>query len=230
MLYELRHYDIRSSRGLDQVNGRFNDHILPIWQRIGIESVGFWPVIIGAPIPRLTYILAWEDLAQRQTRWEAFETDPQWRQVVTETNAAWGGSPIHTFTSSILKPTEFSRLPRKDNQPVRLQGGIFEMRTYHFNETAKLTQALSWFSEQAPVMELHGLFAMGYWTTYIGIAPCLHCMRVFENLAHHERAWANYQTDPQWPAWQEGLYPNGQPLISSQESCIMKGTEFSGWR
>ena len=139
MLYELRHYDIRSPRGLDRVNERFEQHVIPIWNRIGIEPVGFWPVIIGSPSPRLTYILAWEDLAQRQSLWDAFEADPEWRKAVAETNAAWGGSPIHTFTSSILKPTAFSRLPRRDNQPARLRGGIFELRTYHFEETAHLS-------------------------------------------------------------------------------------------
>ncbi len=230
MLYELRHYDIRSSRGLDLVSGRFNDHILPIWNRIGIEPVGFWPVILGSPSPRLTYILAWEDLAQRQALWDAFEADPGWRRAVAETNAAWGGSPIHTFTSSILKPTDFSRLPRRDNQPARLRGGVFELRTYHFEETAKLTQAVQWFGEIAPAAEKHGLFVMGFWTTYIGVAPRLTYMLVFENLAHRERAWASFYTDPAWPQRQDGLYPNGQPLVACIDSAVMKGTEFSGWR
>jgi len=230
MLYELHHYDIRSSRGLDQVNGRFNDSIIPIWNRIGIEPVGFWPVIIGASMPRLTYLLAWEDLAQRQALWEAFEADPEWRHVVADTNAAWGGSPIHTLTSSILRPTAFSRLPRRNNQPVRLRGGIFELRTYHFEETFKLTQAVGWFEEQAQVFEEHGLYFMGYWTTAIGVAPRLTCMLVFENLAHRERSWAQFYTDPLWTARQDGLYPNGQPLVTCTESAVMKGSNFSGWR
>ncbi len=230
MLYELRHYDIRSSRDLENVSRRFADYILRIWERIGIEPVGFWAVTIGAPSPRLTYILAWEDLAQRQAKWEAFEADEEWQQARAQTNASWGGSPIHTFTSAILKPTAFSRLPRRDNQPARLLNGLFELRTYRFDDAAKLTQAASWFGEQTAFREKHGLFAMGYWTTYLGIAPRLSAMLVFENLAHRERAWASYHTDPEWPGRQDGLYPNGKPLISGTESCVMRGTDFSGWR
>lgn len=230
MLYELRHYDIRSNRGLDLVNGRFNDHVIPIWNRLGIEPVGFWPVFLGTPSPRLTYLLAWESLAQRETLWDAFETDPEWQEVAARTNTAWGGSPIHTLTSAILKPTEFSRLPRRGNQPARLRGGIFEMRTYHFDETAKLTQAVEWFGQQAVPLEKHGLYVMGFWTTLIGIAPRLTAMLVFENLAHRERAWATFYTDPEWTARQDGLYPGGQPLISQIDSAVMKGSDFSGWR
>ncbi len=231
MLYELRHYDTHSSRGLDQVIGRFGEHILRIWARIGIEPVGFWSVLVGSPSPRLTYILAWEDLAQRQELWGAFEADPEWRLVRRETNAAWGGSPIHTITSTILQPTAFSRVPRHDNQPRRVAGGVFELRTYRFDDMAKLTQTVDWFGAQAaPAFETHGLFAMGFWTTYIGVSPRLTYMLVFENLAHRERAWASFYTDPDWPARQDGLYPDGKPLVAGIDSVVMKGTEFSGWK
>ena len=231
MLYELRHYDIRSSRGLEQVTQRFAGHILRIWNRIGIEPAGFWSVIVGSPIPRLTYLLAWDDLTQRQELWDTFESDPEWQQVRRDTNAEWGGSPIHTFTSSILKPTDYSRLPRSGNQPSRLAGGVFELRTYHFDDMVSQTQTVDWFgAEAAPAFDTHGLFAMGFWTTYIGIAPHLTYMLVFENLAHRERAWASFYTDPAWPARQNGLYPDGKPLFTKIESCIMKGTDFSGWK
>ena len=231
MLYELRHYDTRGSRGLDLVTGRFADHILRIWARIGIEPVGFWSILVGTPSPRLTYLLAWEDMAQRQELWDAFESDEEWCLVRRETNAAWGRSPIHTFSSTILKPTAYSRAPRFDNQPRRLSGGIFELRTYCFDDMAKLTQTVDWFgTEAAPAFETHGLYAMGFWTTYIGISPRLTYMLIFENLAHRERAWAAFYTDPAWTTRQDGLYPDGQPLVGSIESCVMKGTEFSGWK
>ena len=231
MLYELRHYDIHSSRGLELVTQRFADSILRIWKRIGIEPVGFWSIIVGSPMPRLTYMLAWEDLTQRQALWDTFDADPEWQQVRRETNDAWGGTQIHTFTNSILKPTEFSRLPRHGNQPSRLAGGVFEMRTYHFDDMVKLAQTADWFGQEGvPAFEAHSLYAMGFWTTYIGVTPRLTNMLVFENLAHRERAWAAFYTDPAWPARQDGLYPDGKPLFTQIESCIMKGTDFSGWK
>lgn len=231
MLYELRHYDVRSDRGLAFVNRRFGDHVLRIWDRIGIEPVGFWTVFVGAASPRLTYILAWEDLAQRQALWDRFESDPEWRRIRAETNAAVGGSPISAITNSILQQTPFSPNPRRDNQPIRLAGGVFELRTYTFGDYEALGQAVPWFGTQAmPLMDKHRMQVMGLWTTYIGAAPHLTYMLVFENLADRERAWAAYHTDTSWPTVEMGLYPDGRPLIAGVESCLMRGTEFSGWR
>ncbi|MBV9849539.1 MAG: NIPSNAP family protein [Armatimonadetes bacterium] len=230
MLYELRHYDVRSDRGLDFLNRRFADHTLRIWDRLGIEPVGFWTVFVGASSPRLTYVLAWDDLAQRQERWGVFEADPEWRQVRAESDVRFGGNPVHGITGTILQPVPFITTPRRDNQPGRLAGGVFELRTYAFDDSARLRQTVQWFETAKPLLDKHRMHVMGMWTTYIGVTPRLTYMLVFENLADRERAWAAYHTDPAWPSVEDGLYPDGQPLIAGVESCLMRGTEFSGWR
>ena len=231
MLYELRHYDVQSDRSLRFVNQRFDDHILPLWGRIGIEPVGFWTVFIGAHSPRLTYALAWDDLAQRQERWHEFESDPEWQRVKAETDARHGGNPVRGITNSILQPVPFLSLPRRDNQPARLAGGVFELRSYAFTDSARMRQTVQWFETQAgPLLDKHRMHVMGIWTPIIGVSPRLTYMLVFENLADRERAWAAYHTDPAWPSVEDGLYPEGQPLIAGIESCLMRGTEFSGWK
>lgn len=231
MLYELRHYDTEGERGLRLVTRRFDEHVLPAFERAGIEPVGFWTVFIGGHNPRLTYVLAWPDLQQREQRWKAFEADAEWGQARAETNAAWGGSPIRTITNTILQQTPQALTPRRDNQPSRLAGGIFELHSYAFADYAGQAQGVRWFEEQAlSLFEKHRMHVMGLWTTYIGITPRLTLMLVFENLADRERAWASFHTDPAWPAVEEGLYPQGHPLILHEESCLMRGTEFSGWR
>ena len=231
MLYELRHYDVQSDRGLRFVIQRFGEQVLRIWDRIGIEPVGFWTVFVGPTSPRLTYLLAWDSLSQRQERWEQFESDQEWRQTRTETNAAYGGSPIHTITNSVLRPTPSSAAPRRDNQPRRLEGGVFELRTEVFRDYDGLGQTVQWYGTEAlPLLNKHRMHVMGLWTTDIGLAPRLTSMLVFENLADRERAWAAYHTDPAWPSVEAGLYPDDRPLIIRTESCLMHGTEFSGWR
>ncbi len=230
MLYELRHYDLHSGRSLDRLTRRFDEHTLRIWERLGIEPVGFWSVFVGTA-PRLTYLLAWDDLAQRQARWDAFQNDPEWQQVRDADNAHASGSPVRTITNSILQPFPSSPLPRRDNQPSRLTGGVFELRTYAFDEAARLRQMADWLAARGQAhLDKHGLFLMGAWETTIGVSPRLSGMLVFENLAHRERAWAAFFTDPEWSVISDDLYPGGVPLISQTESCLMRGTEFSGWR
>ena len=66
MLYELRVYDIPAGRMKD-INDRFANHTTRIWKRLGIRPVAFWENVIG-PSNILTYILAWESLAERENK------------------------------------------------------------------------------------------------------------------------------------------------------------------
>ena len=231
MLYELRHYDVHGSRNLTRLTQRFSDHTLRIWNRIGIEPVGFWSVVVGQPVSRLTYLLAWDDLGHRQKIWDTFLQDPEWRETVVNSQIEHGGSLTHTITSEILLPTSFSRTPRCNNQPARFSGGLFELRTYAFQDAGHLVLTSDWFEKLGvPQLEKHGIYTMGFWTTYIGVSPRLTYMLVFESMAHRERAWASFYTDPEWTSLQDSLYPQGQPLIKDVENWLMRGTDFSGWK
>src|SRR5258705_9161251 len=62
---------------------RFEHQTLPIMARHGYLQVGFWTTIVGRSEQHLTYLLAWESLAQRQEQWDAFESDAEWLSCVT---------------------------------------------------------------------------------------------------------------------------------------------------
>lgn len=226
MFYELRHHDACSSRSLDVLNSQFG-RVLPIWQRLGIESVGFWPVLVGPYSPRLTSIIAWESLEQRERLWDAFLADEEYLDIVQHQ----ANDPTRLFTNALLRPIPGSPMARHDNQPPRLAGGTFELRIMTFEEQAKLRAAATWYAETGlGQARKHGMFVMGIWETYIGVSPQITYMLVFENLAHRERAWASFYTDPVWPRLQDALYPGGNSLIHHTESSIMRGSEFSNWR
>ncbi len=106
MLYELRVYDISPLRMKD-INNRFANHTTKIWKRLGIRPVGFWENVIG-PNNTLTYLLAWESLEERQRKWDAFVSDPEWLKVAEETNK--NGPLCLKLTNTIMKPTKYSSM------------------------------------------------------------------------------------------------------------------------
>ena len=106
MLYELRVYDIPPSRMKD-INDRFANHTTKIWKRLGIRPVGFWENVTG-PNNTLTYILAWESLEERQRKWDAFMSDPEWRKVAEETSR--NGPIVLKLNTTIMKPTKYSTM------------------------------------------------------------------------------------------------------------------------
>ena len=104
MLYELRIYEIPPMRMKD-INDRFANHTTRIWKKFGIRPVGFWENVIG-PNNLLTYMLAWESLAEREQKWAAFTRDPEWIKIAEETSK--NGPIVSRVTNTIMQPTSYS--------------------------------------------------------------------------------------------------------------------------
>ncbi len=105
MIYELRIYRTLPGR-LPALLDRFQNHTLRIWERFGIRQAGFWTTVIGESNYDLTYLIAWNSMAEREQKWAAFQNDSEWKKVVAETEK---DGPINANVSSqFLKPTAFS--------------------------------------------------------------------------------------------------------------------------
>src|ERR1700684_2267828 len=84
MIYELRIYRCVPG-GLPALISRFQNHTLRIWEKHGIRQAGFWTTLIGESNQELTYMLAWDSMAEREKRWGAFVVDPEWIAIRAET-------------------------------------------------------------------------------------------------------------------------------------------------
>ncbi len=104
MLYELRIYDAMPGKP-PQLHKRFADHTLGMWKKHGIQVVGMWTDEIGVT-NRITYILGYRDLADREKRWAAFITDPDWVRVRAESEK--DGPLLAHATNTIMRPTPYS--------------------------------------------------------------------------------------------------------------------------
>ena len=105
MIYELRIYECLPGR-LPALLRRFSDHTLAIWERHGIRQAGFFTTVVGESSNRLTYMLAWESLAERETKWTSFITDPAWLEARDSSEA--DGPILQNISSQLLAPTAFS--------------------------------------------------------------------------------------------------------------------------
>lgn len=107
MIYELRIYHAVPGK-LPALNKRFETTTLKFWEKHGIRQVGFWTPYIGENNNDLYYMLEWENLAERQTKWDAFQSDPDWIRQRGETEKE---GPLYTYiTNMILRPTGYSKM------------------------------------------------------------------------------------------------------------------------
>ena len=105
MVYELRIYRCLPGR-LPALLNRFETITLKLWERHEIRQAGFWTTLIGDSNQELTYLLAWESLAERDIKWTAFQTDPEWLSKRAETEK--DGQIVANITTQLLSPTSFS--------------------------------------------------------------------------------------------------------------------------
>ena len=105
VIHELRIYTCLPGR-LPALLKRFETTTLAIWERHGIRQAGFWTTEIGGSNHKLHYLLAWESLAEREHKWSAFVSDPEWLAKREESER---GAPIvQSIENLILRPTAFS--------------------------------------------------------------------------------------------------------------------------
>lgn len=107
MLHELRIYRCLPSR-LPALLKRFETITLKLWDKHGIRQAGFWTVVVGESNHELYYLLEWADMAERERKWHAFSTDPDWLAARAATEA--DGPIVASISNQLLAPTAFSRL------------------------------------------------------------------------------------------------------------------------
>ncbi|MSP14603.1 MAG: NIPSNAP family protein [Chloroflexi bacterium] len=106
MIYELRVYDAVPGK-MPALLDRFRRHTMKLFERHNIRCVGFWTDDVGQS-NRLTYICMYDSPDARQTAWDAFRADPDWKAAVAESEA--NGPLVVRVLSTLMRPTDFSAL------------------------------------------------------------------------------------------------------------------------
>ena len=107
MLYELRIYHCMPGK-LPALSKRFETTTTKLFEKHGFRQIGYWTVSIGESSSDFYYILGWESLEERDKKFAAFASDPDW--IAARAKSEEGGALISSFSNTILMPTKFSPL------------------------------------------------------------------------------------------------------------------------
>jgi hypothetical protein len=112
-LFELRTYHAAPGK-LEDVHARFRNHTLDIFAKHGMTSMLYWRPVPGQAgmNDKLTYLLAFPDVATRNKDWMEFSADPEWKKVSADSQK---NGPIllpqpEGVVSVQLQPTAYSPL------------------------------------------------------------------------------------------------------------------------
>ncbi len=108
-LFNLRIYESHNEAAAKKKIEMFNQGELSIFRRVGLTPVFFGEALIGARLPNLTYLLAFQDEAARMTAWNTFRSDPEWKalRAIPEYEDK---KIVSKITNKLLTPAEYSQI------------------------------------------------------------------------------------------------------------------------
>ena len=108
-LFNLRIYESHNEAAAKKKIEMFNQGELSIFRRVGLTPVFFGEAIVGARLPNLTYLLAFQDEAARTAAWNTFRNDPEWKtlRAIPEYEDK---RIVSKITNKLLTPAEYSQI------------------------------------------------------------------------------------------------------------------------
>lgn len=109
-VFELRIYHAAPGK-LADLEARFRDHTIKIFDRHGLKSVAYWtPIDEPEKSNTLIYILQHPSREAAAANWKSFQDDPEWKAVREKSEA--NGKLVEKVDSTYMELTDFSPRPR----------------------------------------------------------------------------------------------------------------------
>lgn len=105
-VYELRTYTAPEGK-LPELQQRFRDHTLRIFEKHGMKNVGYWvPQDAPAKDNTLIYIISHASRDAAKKSWADFGADPEWKKVAAESQV--NGRILSGVVSVYMDPADYS--------------------------------------------------------------------------------------------------------------------------
>lgn len=102
MIYELREY-VANDGAETKVHDRFRDAALPLFERHGVNVVGFWTD--ESDPTRILYLLRFDDSDAQTSAWQGFQADSEWKAAKADSEK--DGPIVASMTSRNLRPVPY---------------------------------------------------------------------------------------------------------------------------
>ena len=197
--FELRTYTVTPGK-LEALHERFRKHTLALFEKHGMESLGYWVPVDkeGKPESKVVFLLAYPSRDAREKSWQAFLGDPEWQEVFKASEAK--GPLVTKVENPYLAATDYSP-PIKASKAGEPR--VFELRIYK-TAPGRLNDLHARFRDHTiELFSKHGMSHIGYWTPMEGKHGRDNTLIYI--LAHNSReaaaeSFANFRKDPNWIA------------------------------
>lgn len=222
-VYELRTYTTNEGK-LDNLNARFRDHTVKLFDKHGMKSIGYWVPTDGEQAKNtLIYVISHKSREAATASWKAFLSDPAWKKVAAESQK--DGQILAKRPDSVFMKAA-SYTPKWKNGKAD-GDDVFEMRIYKAAK-GKLGKLDARFRDHSiKLFEKHGIQSVAYWhpTDAPDSADTLIYIIKHANRDAAKKSWSAFGADP---AWKKVARESGVGrLAKSPAVTYMKATDYS---
>jgi hypothetical protein len=224
-VYELRTYTTNEGK-LDNLNARFRDHTVGLFQKHGMESVGYWVPTDGPQSKNtLIYVIKHKSRDAAAASWKAFLADPQWKQVARQSQVdgpILAKAPESVFMSETDYSPEFSSKDKGDE-------AIFELRIYRTNEGRLGSLDARFRDHTIRIFNRFGIQSVAYWhpTDEPDSKDTLIYIIRHESRDAAKASWKSFGADEEWKKVAKESQKDGRFLRERPEVIYMKATDYS---
>jgi hypothetical protein len=222
MIYELRTYE-STPGNVDNLHRRFSDHTVGLFKKHGIGMFGFWDesvspahMVLGHG-DSMTYMLSFEDVAEREKKWAAFRADPDWAKARAASEA--NGPLVAQVHNTLMRTTAFSPEPKFTTQ-------VHELRYYNAWPGRMPDLERRFIDHADGLLKEHGMEVIGYWNDEVGTSNTLVWMIGFDSVEHREACWISFLKDERWHRAFGESHRNG-PIMTGYHAKLLRVTPYS---
>jgi hypothetical protein len=231
-LYEMRIYHAAPGK-LDDLNKRFRDHTVKLFEKHGMENIGYWMPIDNTN-NLLIYVIAFPDRAARDKAFKEFGADPEWKAALKASEANGPLLIKNGVESYFMQATDYSPAIKASKSGTR----VFELREYTASEGNLSALDARFRDHTVKLFEKHGIQNIAYWHLAPGHKDA--ARKLIYILAHKSEeggkaSFAAFRQDPDWiKAKAESEKKAGGSLteggMAGVKSTYMKPTDYSPMR
>ncbi|MCC9600842.1 NIPSNAP family protein [Stieleria sp. JC731] len=220
-VYELRIYKTNEGK-LDALNARFRDHTMRLFEKHGIQSMGYWvPTDKVDSQNTLIYVIKHASRDAAKESWKNFLADPEWKKAAAESGV---GSLAERPQSTYMELTDYS--PNYENAEGD-DDDVFELRIYKAAE-GKLGKLDARFRDHTiDLFAKHGIKNVAYWhpTDSPENEDTLIYIIEHESTDAAKQSWSAFGSDPQW---KKAAAESGVGRLAERPTSIyMTATDYS---
>ncbi len=106
-VFELCTYTTEEGK-LDELHQRFENHTIKLFEKHGMDVIGFWVPDGEKSENTLVYLLAYPSAQARAEAWQAFIRDPEWTKAFEESRK--NGALVKKVDSQMMSPAQYSAM------------------------------------------------------------------------------------------------------------------------